>query len=638
MSQATLNSLAMLKVSIDQGGDYLEYLRPFILQVLVDHLPAPITDDVITNHLKTDYGLAIPQRTVQVLLKRISRSGILKKAEGIYQITKQLPDPGIATGKAEAERHILAIISGLRNFCTSREVPALGEDEAVNALCEFLSEFSIPCLRAYLRGTAIPDLQGKQHARIVLVSHYVVYLQKNDPERFESLMILLQGHMLANGLLCPDLQNAPKSYKGVTFYLDTPLLVQHLGLEGEAKKYATEELIELVSNLGATVATFSHSREELDRVINGAANHIDSPDGRGAIIFEARKSGTTRSDLLLVAGQVDEALASAGIAVETTPAYERAFQIDERAFENVLDDEVSYYNKFAKTYDVNSIRSIYVLRRGQSPYTVEKCRAVLVTSNSAFSRAAFEYGKQHTESREVSSVITDFGLANMAWLKAPMGAPSLPKIELLAYAYAALRPSMALLNKYLGEIDRLERQGTITPRDHQLLRSSTLAQEELTLLTLGEETSLTEQTISETLSRVTEEIKGEEAAKFQRERISHQKTQERLEAARTEKEALQKRLFWKCRKKAQYCALSISTFVALILVSGVVFGGLRVRTTNQILWWFVLFFTIILALMTLANLIWGVTVLFCHRAVESRCLTHFLKQESKATGLEFGGM
>jgi hypothetical protein len=34
-STETLTSLALLKVRIDAGGDYLEYLRPFILQRVV---------------------------------------------------------------------------------------------------------------------------------------------------------------------------------------------------------------------------------------------------------------------------------------------------------------------------------------------------------------------------------------------------------------------------------------------------------------------------------------------------------------------------------------------------------------------------------------------------------------------------
>ena len=44
MSTATLTSLAILKVTVDQKGDYLDYLRPFILQVLYDHKPWKFTE------------------------------------------------------------------------------------------------------------------------------------------------------------------------------------------------------------------------------------------------------------------------------------------------------------------------------------------------------------------------------------------------------------------------------------------------------------------------------------------------------------------------------------------------------------------------------------------------------------------
>ena len=41
MSTNTLTSLAILKVHVDQGKDYLDYLRPFILEVLIETQPRP---------------------------------------------------------------------------------------------------------------------------------------------------------------------------------------------------------------------------------------------------------------------------------------------------------------------------------------------------------------------------------------------------------------------------------------------------------------------------------------------------------------------------------------------------------------------------------------------------------------------
>lgn len=169
----TLTSLAMLKVNIDQGKDYLDYLRPFILQVLVDNKPDPVTDKVVHDYLRTQFGLEIPTRTVQVVLKRLSRTHPIERGEGVYHITGALPDPGITPEKSKANRHIQAVVSGLHEFAKDGSQRISTEDEAVTAICGFLSEFNIPCLRAYLRGTTIPTVEGKQQAHIVLVSEYV---------------------------------------------------------------------------------------------------------------------------------------------------------------------------------------------------------------------------------------------------------------------------------------------------------------------------------------------------------------------------------------------------------------------------------------------------------------------------------
>jgi len=635
MSSATLTSLAMLKVNIDQGKDYLDYLRPFILQILVDHKPDPVTDRVVQDYLRTKFGLEIPERAVQVVLKRLSRVYALKKAEGVYRITGDIPNLEIAAEKSKAARHIQAVVSGLIEFSKTTAKPVLTTEDAVLALCAFLAEFNIPCLRSYLRGTAIPTVEGKHDSDIVLVSQYVLHLQQTNPERFESFMIMVQGHMLANALLCPDLQNAPKSYKGVTFYLDTPLLVRRLGLEGKSKEAASENLIGLLHNLGAIVATFSHSRDELERVLKGAAAYIDNPHGRSAIVLEARRSGTTKSDLFLMAGQTDAKLAEGGIEVKNTPEYIDRFQIDQAAFEEVLDDEVAYFNPRAKEYDVNSVRSIYVLRAHTSPSTVEKCRAALVTSNSGFARAAWEYGQLHEESREVSSVITDFSLANMAWLKAPLGAPNLPTAEVLAFAYAALQPSKELLSKYLTEIEKLETQGKITERDHQLLRSSTLAQEELMRLTLGDEDALTEETVTETLRRVSSEIKKEESEKLSVEQIAHRKTQSDLASERAEKKGVQERLYWRCNRRAKHCAWAVAVGITVLLLGGIA-AGLGVKPTAPLLGWILLVGSGFVTLATVLDMMVGFSVRKTREKIEKRLLTWFIRRESTATGLELG--
>ena len=635
MSSETLTSLAMLKVNIDQGRDYLDYLRPFILQVLCDHKPEPVNDVAVQKHIRNDFGLEIPDRTVQIVLKRLSRQHPLTREHGVYRITGDLPNPGIAAKRATANRHIQSVVAGLKEFSKDTARPITSDDDTIRAICGFLAEFNIPCLRAYLRGTAIPTIDKHDNALIVLVSKYVLSLQDTEPERFESFLVVVKGHMLANALLCPDLQQAPKTYRGVTFYFDTPLLIRRLGLEGQAKQAAVENLIKLLHNLGAKVATFSHSRDECECVIRGASDWVDLSDGRGPIVMEARRSRTTKSDLIMLTEDIDGKLSAADIEVLRTPAYVKNFQIDEKAFQGVLEDAVSYQNPRAQEYDINSVRSIYALRSGNAPRSIEHAKAILVSSNSGFAKAAFEYGKHYEELRQVSSVITDFSLANMAWLKSPLGAPALPMTEVIAFSYAAQQPSKQLLEKYIGEIDKLEKQEVITKSSHQLLRGSYLAQQELMNLTLGEDDEFTDRTVPELLDRVTAEIKKSENEKYQAEQAAHHQTQQRLAAEQAKNQRVQEQLYWRCQRKATICAWMVSVILGMLLPIGFFVSIDLTKSISVIDSPIGILSLVVFIFMTLLSLFFGTHVKKLHSWVHAKCLAWFLRRAAVLTNLDF---
>jgi hypothetical protein len=155
-SKETLTSLAMLKVNLDHGQDYLDYLRPFVLQVLFDHRPDPVTDHRVHDLIGSQFGLQIPNRTIQIVLRRLARSHPLVREHGMYRIGGKLTNPGLLSRKAEAERHIQAVVAGLIAFSADTPHVIASAESAENALTTFLLDFNVSYLRAYLRGTAIP--------------------------------------------------------------------------------------------------------------------------------------------------------------------------------------------------------------------------------------------------------------------------------------------------------------------------------------------------------------------------------------------------------------------------------------------------------------------------------------------------
>ena len=674
MPTSTLTSLAILRVQVNRNGDYLTYLEPFVLQILADCDTNVVTSNYITDSLRQRFGLAIPDRTVDIVLRRITRRKILTRERNEFKISNPVPDPQLISKQAAAERHIDSVTNGVRRFSLDSVHPLEGEDQAVEAICAFLSEFDVSCLRSYLRGTAIPEVDEASTTDKILVSNYVQHINHNEPERFNSFLILVQGHMLANALVCPDLENAPQSFAGITFYLDTPLLIRKLGLEGIAKQNAADELIVLLRNLGGKVAVFSHSRGELHNAIQVAAANLESPQGRGSIIQEARQAGTTRSDLVILAETLNEELSNAGIEEEPTPGYTKNIQIDEAAFEQVLDDEVSYYSARTREFDVNSVRSIYMKRNKKNIPSLEKSHAVLVTSNSAFAKAAWQYGQQYAPSQAVSTVITDFTLANLAWLKAPMGGPAIPRTQLMAFCYAALQPSGELLGQYLNEIEKLESEGRISERDLQLLRSSPLVPTELMHLTLGNDELLGEETVTQILKRVSDEIKGEvadRAEQLERDRLTTQQaleeeterydrldrdrlttqqaleeetersdrldrdrltTQQALEDEIGRNNKIRSNLYWQCRKRAKNWARGISlTFAALLIA--IIVSSLEVAELHPGVRWSIVG---TLAVLTAANLLYGLTVKGAYHWIEETLRTKFVNRQAEVLGVDLG--
>lgn len=636
MSSNTIISLAMLKVNMDQGNDYLDYLRPFILQVLTDYDSSePISDDTISRRIGEQFGLEIPRRVIQSVLSRFATIEYIRRVDGIYWITEGLPDPQLGPKRAEALRHINDVVHGLMEFSQAKTgSPIFGEVNAVNAICSFLAEFNISCLSAYLRGSAIPTIKGSHRTDVVLISDFVQDLRLNDPARFESFLILLQGHMLANALMCPDLRNLSNDFQDVTFYLDTPLLIQRMGCEGEAKRSAARELVSLVKKLKGKVAAFSHSRDELQNVLRRSADFLESPHGRGGIVFEARKNGTTKSDLLLLAAMIDEKLNEAGIVLEDTPRYVESFQIDQAVFEQVLENEVKYYyNPRAKDYDVNSVRSIYVIREDNAASNLEGSRAIFVTSNAGFAKAAWDYGQKYESSRDVSSVITDFSLANIAWLKSPMEAPDLPTAQLLAFSYAALQPSSELLTKFLLEIEKLEAEGAINERALQVLRSdSSLVYSELMHLTLGEDAALTVKTPKDVYDRASQEIRKEESERLALEQRAHEETQEALDTEKTRRKQLVSRIRQQSRRNANGWAWVFSGTVIFLLLVG--FLRQFLDRPNSPLSWVFAGGLIVYGLLSLGSSVTGANVVNIHACVRNWLLRWYLRKDAERFGID----
>lgn len=563
----TLTSLAMLKVNFDTDQrDYIEYLVPFVKHVLSTKQPDPITDKGVSDDLLEEFGIRIPSRGIQLVLRRLAKRRILVREDGRFRVHGTIPRDDMIDRRRTASQCIEEVTRRLREYVKANFDKDWNSNNAEKALLAFLARFSIDCLRTHVFRTALPVVPAHAPGTLYLVGSFVRNAYADDPDFFDQLIVVVKGQMLANALLCPDLESNQKTFKGVAFYFDTPAVLRALGLQEHAERDAMLELIQLVRQLGGDTYVFEHTVEEVGRVIKYCETHLDQPTGINRIITEMRRQQKTRTDIALIRGRLRSELGRLRLMPMRTPDYEQALQIDESVLESALDEDIGYGNPNALRYDINSIRSIYVLRRGLCPVRLEDAAAVFVTTNAALAQVAFEFGRDHESTREVSSVITGYSLANVAWLKAPLGAPQLPMHEVLSTCYALMQPDEKLWTKYIREIDKLREDGQVSATDHEALRFSLRAQDELMDLTLGEDMEFSKRTVQEILEKVKEDYSAEQREALHEEQAKHARTLAARDRLLSERYRSQSRVYWMSARISKVVSWTVVALLGLVLL------------------------------------------------------------------------
>jgi hypothetical protein len=216
----TLTSLAILKVDLDEGfRDYLDYLVSFSLYSLNSHKPDPVTDAKLAELLKDDFGLNIPRRGCQLVLRRLSKKGYLKKIDETFVAIKDLPFIDFESKKNLATTDIEKVYSALKVYVQTNFNEAWVDDKITDILLSFIGRFGVEYLRAYVFKSALPVIPETAPKEQFIVSRFIANLYNNNDPLFSCVSVLVKGHMYANALVCPDLESLQKKFNNLTFFI-----------------------------------------------------------------------------------------------------------------------------------------------------------------------------------------------------------------------------------------------------------------------------------------------------------------------------------------------------------------------------------------------------------------------------------
>ncbi len=113
-SVETIASLAMLKVNADaQGHDYLDYLVPFVCQIIGHQAGQAINVLDVRKGLREQFGLRLPAGPVELVLKRLARRKVLANTSGVYVVGPKFKSDDFAVRRDSARASIERVVGSL---------------------------------------------------------------------------------------------------------------------------------------------------------------------------------------------------------------------------------------------------------------------------------------------------------------------------------------------------------------------------------------------------------------------------------------------------------------------------------------------------------------------------------------------
>lgn len=509
---SALVGFAVLRANYNaEAPSYVDNFRGFVLGVLAENEPKPLTREAVASEISESFGIRIPDLVVGKILKRAKHTKHIDGDETGYVLTKL----GLKTAPAvrglrdkylrqqrELEDRFVKFVNS--EFPEHRDILAAPVAEELG---KYLERHAVPLIASSVKGRGIakPLLDRQTPGFEYVIARFVAHLHERDDVGFSYIEESAKGAILA-AVVMLDTSSFRNSLGSLSIYVDTPVLIDLLGYSGAASMRATSQLIELAQAQGASLKVFEHSLRELDGVLQSAENYSRSAGRREArrIDLHFQEQGWNAADIVLARQSVPDAIKAIGIETLTKPDNYRQYGLDEEKLEKSLQDVVHYKSENTRRYDVESLSAIHRLRKGSSRGTLDRCGAVLLTDNAELVRAV---QLLEDERHDWPLAMTDSALAGILWARSPAVATDLPRQMVLAAAYAGMQPDAHLWSRYVDEVGVLEGRGGVSADDAIVLRSTSVGRNALMEETLGIDAEMTSESPLAVLERIRSEIK-----------------------------------------------------------------------------------------------------------------------------------
>ena len=289
------------------------------------------------------------------------------------------------------------------------------------------------------------------------------------------LQQMLEGFILQNALLLKDIGSISRKFKDLCVFLDTRLVLQALGYQGEPSRVATTQMIAMLKRTGARVAVFEATIKEIKSVLYFHQHRLGTSQGRDSLsptpltrFFLINRY--TPADVAQIIALLNQSILQAGLSIRPVPARISRYTLDEQDLARRLAKTDTPEGEPRVWHDVDCVAAVLTLRGSTFPQDINSAKAILVTATGLviknvtewFSRQlAGEHLKGKSESL-IPPIVHHIALSNAAWLRFPASGQKLKLHELIALCSAALQPTRRTWGQFKRHLRNLQDSGVVS--------------------------------------------------------------------------------------------------------------------------------------------------------------------------------
>lgn len=455
-----------------RNAGLMEALMPFFAPVCRDLAGRMFDAAHFSNEVEQRYGLRIPRLAILGLAEQLERDGLLESVLGSaqrsvykYAAAQRFEDEDVPS---VTEDEIDWVLNDFVRTCREDEIFAGLDDLALQEgfLDRLLHTDSMRLLSRKESGTttkrtnstltlkaARPDSAEHRELRLDFhVAQFLLDLRNEHPDRFHRVSDIAFANMAAEALACfsEPSAGAPDSLEGFSVYLDSPLLLDILGVNSEYEEYG-KELLELIKASKASPVVFDDAVVEAESVVSArlavARSGQNQATGPWAVVAP--------HILGALSNQVSAAAEKRGIATMADPTFDltRRSRDAVGSIQTEMNRQMTgWRNDEARVHDERSVMAMLRIRNTKTLQTkIRDAQAIFVARNTLLVRIANDAwrtwlteGVQHSHStaeRWAPIAMSDKQLAGYLWLRnSGAGNGTMSRARLLAHCSAAIRP------------------------------------------------------------------------------------------------------------------------------------------------------------------------------------------------------